>query len=131
MRIQIRNADYRCFGDRNYKRFRNIENNEIIELEVQNDITIKDLNEKYHNKGGSGCFYTFNENYLRHDRTLSYYGIKDGNTIECTGIIGGGDPYIKSQNTHICPNGCKRYIPDKYKDCDEWMSACPYDFKSK
>ena len=36
------------------------------------------------------------------------------------------DPYIKEANTHICPNGCKRYIPNEYKDCDEWKSACPY-----
>ena len=42
MRIKIRNIDLGMFGDSNYKRFRNIEN---IELEIQNDITIKDLNE--------------------------------------------------------------------------------------
>ena len=42
MRIKIRNIDLDCVGDINYNRFRNIEN---IELEIQNDITIKDLNE--------------------------------------------------------------------------------------
>ena len=123
MRIQIRNPDNHCHSDIYPKKF---SNTKYIELEVENDITIKDLNEKYHNK--RALFYTFNENHLRYDRTLSYYGIKDGDIIECY-IAGGGDPYIKSPYTHICPNGCKRYIPDKYKDCDEWMSACPYYFK--
>ena len=111
---------------RNYKRFRNIEN---IELEIQKDITIKDLNGQYHNKGGHGARYIFNGKELRSDRTLSYYGIKDGDSIECSGLIGAGDPYRKEQNTHICPNGCKRYIPDEYIDCDEWMNARPYNFK--
>jgi hypothetical protein len=44
-------------------------------------------------------------------------------------LIGAGDPYRKEQNTHISPNGCKIYIPDKYIDCDEWMNARPYNFK--
>ena len=42
MRIKIRNIDLDQVGDINYNRFRNIEN---IELEIQKDITIKDLNE--------------------------------------------------------------------------------------
>ena len=128
MRIKIRNIDLDCDSDINYNRFRNIEN---IELEIQKDITIKDLNEQYHNKGGRGEIYTFNGKYLRYDRTLSYYGIKDGDIIECSGIFGAGDPYRKDPNTHICPNGCQRYIPDEYIDCDEWMNAKPYLFKQK
>ena len=116
MRIQIRYIAYRRYGNRGYKRFRNIENNE---LEVQNDITIKDLNEKFHNKGGSGFCYEFNRNILGFDRTLSFCEIKDGDIIDCPEMIYVRDPYIKETNTHICPNGCKRYIPDEYKDCDE------------
>ena len=116
MRIQIRNPDYPCHSNIYPKKF---SNTKYIELEVQNVITIKDLEEKYHNK--RPLLYMFNENHLRYDRTLSFYGIKDGDVIEC---------YIpiKSPNTHICPNGCKRYIPDEYQDCDECMNACPYYF---
>ena len=128
MRIKIKNIDLNRDDYGKYKWFRNIE---IIELDVQNDIKIKDLNEQYHNKGGKGAIYTFNGKYLRYDRTLSYYGIKDGDIIECSEIFGAGDPYRKEPNTHICPNGCKRYIPDEYKDCDEWMNARPYLFKQK
>ena len=129
MRIKIRDIDLGRFGDRTYKRFRNIEIIENIGLEVQNDITIKDLNEKYHNKGGIGIIYRFNGNDLRYDRTLSHYGIKDGDIIECSGIYAVGDLYRKEPNTHICPNGCKRYIPDEFINCNEWMNACPYYFK--
>ena len=124
MRIKIKNIDLNRDDYGKKKWFRNIE---IIELDVQNDIKIKDLNEQYHNKGGHGAIYISNGKRLRYDRTLSYYGIKDGDIIECY-IAGGGDPYIKSPYTHICPNGCKRYIPDKYKDCDEWRNAEPYLF---
>ena len=81
---------------------------------------------KFHNKGGTGFCYKFNGNILRFGWTLCYYLTKDGDIIDCPQMIYVRDPYIKETNTHICQISCKRYIPDEYKDCDEWMSACSY-----
>ena len=58
------------------------------------------------------------------DKTLEFYGVKNRNRIRLIGraVAGGGDP------EHLCPYGCGRMIPDKFKGCTELLQAYPNYF---
>jgi len=93
---------------------------EIRPFTVENNITIRELNEKYCQAIGSFGKYQFKfkANVLNYDSKLSDYKIRNESYITC----------IANSGTHICPYGCKRQIPDEYKGCTELLKDKPNYF---
>ena len=94
-----------------------------IQLKVQNNITVRELNEKYCQSIGSfeEYQYKFGGCVLKYNTRLSDYDIEDDDVIIVNKVIGGG-------GSHICPYGCGRQIPDEYKGCTELLKDKPNYF---
>mgnify|MGYP002626634555 CR=1 FL=1 len=111
------------------------------DLEIPNDITIKELKYEYLERiGFSPHCHLFHRGILNDDAEISTYGIKNGDRIYVE------DEYEKmyiqkiessmerekaerlKNSTHLCPYGCGRQIPDKYKGCSELLQAEPNYF---
>ena len=103
-------------------------NNQRTHLDIPNDITVRELNDRYTRIIGAGGYrfqYKFNGELLIYDRDLSYYDIEDYDCLVVNnGIIGGG-------GEHTCPYGCGRKIPDNYKGCTELLKDFPNYFDNK
>ena len=95
--------------------------NRKIELNVSDDLTIREVKEKYYS--ALGDFRRVNFKYdgevLRDDKQLCDYGIED---YDC---IVSGLEYRGGGGVHICPYGCGREIPDNYKGCTELLKDHP------
>ena len=114
MRIKIRNGPRRT-----------------VELEVSNDITVRELIFKY-------CEYIglMNENViliydgmkLKFERKLSDYDIEDGNVILAKPRVLAAITREFPGPTHLCPYGCGRQIPNDFKGCTELLEAIPNFF---
>ena len=95
--------------------------NRKIELNISDDLTIREVKEKYYS--ALGDFRRVNFKYdgevLQDDKRLCDYGIEDDDYIvSCLVTRGGGE-------VHICPYGCGREIPDNYKGCTELLKDHP------
>lgn len=108
---------------------KNPEGDTIIALEVQNDITIRELNEKYCQIRGfmkRKFRFRFVDKILNYEKKLSDYEIEDGDMIYANGAIMGGGPTRDNPGpTHVCPYGCGRQIPEDFKGCTELLKAIP------
>ena len=95
-----------------------------IQLKVQNNITVRELNEKYCETIGSfeEYQYNFEGNVIKYNTRLSDYDIENYDVIMVTTKIRGGG------GSHICPYGCGRQIPDEYKGCTELLKDKPNYF---
>ena len=95
-----------------------------IILEVQKDITVRELNEKYCKAINSFQKYEFifEAEYIDYNSRLSDYDIGYGEAIIAKTTCKGGGGF------HICPYGCGRQIPDEYKGCTELLKDKPNYF---
>ena len=95
--------------------------NRKIELNISDDLTIREVKEKYYT--ALGDFRRVNFKYdgenLQDNKRLYDYRIEDDDCI-VSGLVtrGGG-------GVHICPYGCGREIPDNYKGCTELLKDHP------
>ncbi len=90
-------------------------------LEVPNNITVRELHEKYCKAIGRnlGIYeYAFNGVILEDYNRLCDYDIEDGDIIN----------YFGDSGTHLCPYGCGRQIPNEYKGCSELLKDQPNYF---
>ena len=105
---------------------RDMEGN-LYELHVSEDLTFREVKEKYYSALGDFTDVQFK---LKHGvvpkdrKRLCDYDIEDGDVIIAimAHIIPGG-------GGHICPYGCGREIPDNYKGCTELLKDHPNYFK--
>ena len=102
---------------------KNESNEELLEINVKKNETIRKLKEKYcKDKGLLGVKFLFNGQVLQDDLKLYDYDIEDDDIILIRPINRGGG------GSHICPYGCGRQIPDEYKGCTELLKAFPNYF---
>ena len=94
-----------------------------IELEVHNDLTIKELREL----ASFPSHYRFflGKNILLEERRLSDYRITGNKRVRIIALSSETNDTIGS---HICPYGCGREIPDNYKGCTELLRDQPNYF---
>ena len=116
MRIEIINKDGRT-----------------VDLEVSNDIRIRELAFKYGKYIGfmsKNIIFIFMGKILKFERKLSDYDIEDGDTIMVSPryLAGGGPTRDCPGPTHVCPYGCGRQIPNDFKGCTELLKAIPNFF---
>ena len=98
------------------------------EIEIQNNITIKDLKRKCKRFSPFGGFFGdffCNEEILEDYKRVYDYDIEENDLIYCGKLYSGGGPL---PTTHICPYGCGRQIPDNYKGCTELLKDIPNYF---
>ena len=97
-----------------------------IELHVSEDLTFREVKEKYYSALGDFTsvqfFFLCNGEEAKDEKRLCDYDIEDGDII----IAG---PYPRGGGGHICPYGCGREIPDNYKGCTELLKDHPNYFK--
>ena len=95
-----------------------------IELHVSEDLTFKEVKEKYYSALGdfTSVQFLYNGEVPKDEKRLCDYDVEDDDII--TAI-----PRSKGGGGHICPYGCGREIPDNYKGCSELLKDHPNYFK--
>ena len=95
-----------------------------IELDVSEDLTFREVKEKYYSALGdfTGVWFLYNGAVPKDEERLCDCDVEDGDII--TAI-----PRSKGGGGHICPYGCGREIPDNYKGCTELLKDHPNYFK--
>ena len=93
-----------------------------IELHVSEDLTFREVKEKYYSALGDFTSVEFlcNGEVPKDEERLCDYDVEDDDIITAIPQGGGG---------HICPYGCGRKIPDNYKGCTELLKDHPNYFK--
>ena len=113
------------------------EHGRAVELEISNDITIRELAFKYSKYIGkykdfksNNIRFIFGGRNLKFERKLSDYDIEDDYFIRVFegDIVGGGPTRDCPGPTHVCPYGCGRQIPNDFKGCTELLKAIPNFF---
>ena len=91
-----------------------------VELEVHNDLTIREL----HELASFPSYYKFflGKNFLLEEKRLSDYKITGNRRFKIVAFN------YKTDGSHICPYGCGREIPDNYKGCTELLKDQPNYF---
>ena len=95
-----------------------------IELHVSEDLTFREVKEKYYSALGDFTDVQFkcDGEVPIDEKRLCDYDIEDGDIIIAS-------PYARAGGGHICPYGCGREIPDNYKGCTELLKDHPNYFK--
>ena len=95
-----------------------------IKLHVSEDLTFREVKEKYYSSLGyfTDVQFKYDGEVPKDEKRLCDYDIEDGDVITAAHIrySGGGG--------HICPYGCGRKIPDNYKGCTELLKDYPNYF---
>ena len=94
------------------------------EIEIPNNITIKDLKRKCEDFCFFGDLFC-KEEILKDYKRVCDYDIEENDLIYCRQLYLGGGPL---PTTHICPYGCGRQIPDNYEGCTELLKDIPNYF---
>ena len=98
-----------------------------IKLHVSEDLTFREVKEKYYSASGDFTsvqfFFLCNGEEAKDEKRLCDYDVEDDDIITAAPLLaqGGGG--------HICPYGCGRKIPDNYKGCTELLKDHPNYFK--
>ena len=94
-----------------------------IKLHVSEDLTFREVKEKYYSALGDSRYvqFKYDGEVPKDEKRLCDYDIEDGDIITAAYIYGGAG--------HICPYGCGREIPDHYKGCTELLKDYPNYFK--
>ena len=95
-----------------------------IELHVSEDLTFREVKEKYYSALGdfTSVRFLFDGGVPKDEERLCDYDVGDGDIITAT-------PPPRGGGGHICPYGCGREIPDDYKGCTELLKDHPNYFK--
>ena len=95
-----------------------------IELHVSEDLTFREVKEKYYSAlvDFTSVQFLYNGEVPKDEKRLCDYDVEDDDII--TAI-----PRSKGGGRHICPYGCGREIPDNYKGCTELLKDHPNYFK--
>ena len=95
-----------------------------IELHVSEDLTFREVKEKYYSALGDFTDVQFKCDGVvpKDEERLCDYDVEDGDIIMAS-------PYARGGGGHICPYGCGREIPDNYKGCTELLKDHPNYFK--
>ena len=91
-----------------------------IELEVHNDLTIKELQELA--SFPSHYIFFLGKTILFEKRRLSDYGITGNKIVR---ILAFSNEINATNGSHICPYGCGWEIPDNYKGWTELLRDQP------
>ena len=95
-----------------------------IELHVSEDLTFREVKEKYYSALGdfTDVQFKWDGGVPKDEKRLCDCDVEDGDIIMAS-------PYARGGGGHICPYGCGREIPDNYKGCTELLKDHPNYFK--
>ena len=98
-----------------------------IELHVSEDLTFREVKEKYYSALGdfTSVEFLYHGEVPKDEKRLCDYDVEDDDIIVAMDI----PPFQWGGGGHICPYGCGREIPDNYKGCTELLKDHPNYFK--